>query len=119
MLPHENLEVFWLAEEYVSYLDHLLPRIKALSTRDSNQLDRSAGSIILNMIEGAADHSPGDKARFFRYSRREVNESYGVLWRHQRKDNISEVELRIAKYYVDRASAMIWGLIKHWENGGV
>jgi four helix bundle protein len=115
MLPHEKLEAFWLADEYVAFLDDLLPRIRAVSSRDGDQLDRCAGSVILNLIEAAADHSPGDKARFFRYSRREVNESYGVLWRHHRKKNISDAELRIGKYYVDRTSGMIWKLIKAWE----
>ncbi len=117
MLAHEMLEVYWLVEEYVSFIDYLLPRIQAASRRDGDQLDRSGGSMILNLIEGAADHAPGDKARFFRYSRREVNESFGGLWRHRRKNTITEAELCIGRYYVNRASATLWGLIKSWENG--
>lgn len=77
MLPHERLEAYWLAHEYVAFVDYLLPRIERRSRRDADQLDRSAGSIVFNFIEAAADLSPNDKARFFRYSRREVSES---LW---------------------------------------
>jgi four helix bundle protein len=115
MLPHEKLEAFWFAEEYVAFIDHLLPRIRGASKRDGEQLDGSGGSIVLNFIEACTDHSPGDKVRFFRYSRREANEAYGVLYRHRRKHTITEAELRIAKYYADRLSAMIWGLITVWE----
>ena len=116
MLPHEKLEAFWFAEEYVAFIDYLLPRINAASKRDGHQLDGSGGSILLNFIEACADHSPGDKVRFFRYSRREANEAYGVFYRHRRKNTITEAELIIAKYYADRLSAMIWGLIKAWED---
>ena len=115
MLPHEKLRAFWLAEEYVAFLDYLLPRIIAVSKRDGDQLDRNAGSLLFNFMEAASDHSPGDKVRFFRYSRREVSESFGVLWRHHRKKTITPAELRIGKYYADDLSAMIWGLMKRWE----
>jgi hypothetical protein len=28
MLPHERLEAYWLAEEYVAFIDDLLPRVR-------------------------------------------------------------------------------------------
>jgi four helix bundle protein len=114
MLPHERLEAYWIAEEYVAFIDHIMPRIKATSRRDADQLDREGGSIVLNLIEAAADVSPADKVRFFRYSRREVNESFGVFWRHHRKNKISDADLRTARYYADRLSSVIWGLMKRW-----
>jgi four helix bundle protein len=115
MLPHEKLAAFWFAAEYVAFIDWLMPRIVAASKRDADQLDRNGGSILFNFIEAAAELSPGDKARFFRYARREVSESYGVFYRHHRKSNLTAAEHRIAKYYADRLSGMIWGLIKRWE----
>ena len=114
MLPHERLDAYWLAEEYVAFLDRLLPRVRIESRHDADQLDRSGGSLVFNLIEAAANKSPGDKVRFFRYSRREISESYGVLWRHHRKTRITAAEMRIARYYADRLSAMLWGLIKKW-----
>ena len=114
MLPHERLEAYWLAEEYVAFIDNLLPRVRRVSRHDADQLDRSGGSLVFNLMEAAADKSPRDKSRFFRYSRREVSESYGVLWRQHRKKHISDPEMRIARYYADRLSAMLWGLIKKW-----
>ena len=116
MLPHERLEAYWLAEEYVAFIDDLLPRVKTVSRHDADQLDRSGGSLVFNLIEAAADKSPGDKVRFFRYSRREISESYGVLWRHHRKNRITDAELRITRYYADRLSAMLWGLMKKWDS---
>ena len=114
MLPHEKLEAYWLAEEYVAFIDHLMPRVRMASRSDADQLDRSGGSLVYNLIEGATDTSPGDKVRFFRYSRRELSESYGVLWRQHRKTCITDTEIRIAKYYAERLSGMLWGLIKTW-----
>ena len=114
MLPHERLEAYWLAEEYVAFIDHLLPRIRKASRHDADQLDRSGGSLVFNLIEAAADTSRGDKVRFFRYSRREVSESYGVLWRQHRQKCITESEMRTARYYTDHLSAIIWQLIKKW-----
>jgi four helix bundle protein len=118
MLPHERLEAFWFADEYVAFIDYLLPRIRTASQSDADQVDRCGGSILFNFIEASADKSPGDKARFFRYSRREVSESYGVLWRQHRKKCLGEAEIRIARYYADRLSGMIWGLIKKCGGSG-
>ena len=114
MLPHERLEAYWLAEEYVAFIDHLLPRIRQASRNDADQLDRAGGSLVFNLIEAAADTSPGDKARFFRYSRREVSESYGILWRQRRNKIITDSEMRAARYYTDHLSAMIWKLMKRY-----
>jgi four helix bundle protein len=116
MLPHERLQVFWIADEYVSWLDRdILPRIGAVSKRDFGQIDGSAGSLIYNIIEAAADKPPLDKARFFRYARREVNESFGVIWRNYRRGIITEEELQKARDYVDQISRILWTLIKTWE----
>jgi hypothetical protein len=74
MLPHERLEAYWLAEEYVAFIDYLLPRIKTGSRHDADQLDRSGGSLVLNFIEAASDNHRATKfvsfatpgAKFFR-----------------------------------------------------
>jgi hypothetical protein len=115
MLPHEKLEAYWFADEYVAFIDYILPRIRAVSKPDADQLDRQGGSILYTLIEGSADLSPADKVRYFRYSRREVHESFGVFWRHWRKGTITDAELRIARYYTERLSVIIWGLMKRWS----
>lgn len=114
MLPHEKLDAYWFLEEYAAFIDYILPRIKRVSMADFEQLDRQRGSMLYNTIEACADISPGDKARYFRYSRREVQESFGVFWEHHRKGTITETELRIARYYVERSSAMLWFLMRRW-----
>ena len=50
MLPHERLEAYWLAEEYVAFIDHLLPRVQTVSRHDADQLDRSGGSLVFNLV---------------------------------------------------------------------
>jgi four helix bundle protein len=114
MLPHERLEVFWLAQEYADFIEYLMPRIARASRNDADQLDREAGGILYNLVEAASEMSPGDKVRFLRYSRREVTESFGVLFRNHRRHVITDAEIRIAHYYTDRLSATLWRMVKKW-----
>ena len=51
MLPYERLDVYWLADEYVAFIDYLLPGIKGLAPNDANQLDRAAGPIPYNITD--------------------------------------------------------------------
>lgn len=114
MLPHERLEIYWLTEEYVAFIQYMMPRIRARSRHDADQLDREAGSMLLNLIEGTAETSPPDKVRFLRYYRREVNESYGVFRKQHLSGAITHAELRIANYYADRLSGTAWRIMKRW-----
>ena len=104
-----------MADDFVALIDYVLPRIRAASERDADQLDGSGGSLLYNIIEASADKSPGDKARFFRYARREANEAFGVLFRSHRNGRITETEFIAARHYTDRISRMLFGLIKKWE----
>jgi four helix bundle protein len=115
MLPHETLEAYWVAVDYVGLIDHVRPRIRRASRRDGDQLDGSGGSLLYNLIEAAAEIKPLEKAKFYRYARREVNEAFGVLFRAHRNGLITDEEFAAARHYADRLSAMLWGLIERWS----
>ena len=112
MLPFERLEVYWLAEEYVGFIDFVLRRLSARWATDSDQLRRAAGSITYNIAEGVADRPRGDRVRLLTYARRSASETISVLRRLARSDVVSADEVRIAYSYADRISAMLWRLIQ-------
>ena len=110
VLPYERLEVYWLAEEYVAFVDYLLARMKP--STDTDQLKRAAGSIVFNIAEGAADRPRGDRIRIFSYARRSTSETNSILRRIARAGEASADEVRISYSYADRISAMLWNLIR-------
>jgi four helix bundle protein len=112
MLPYERLEVFWVAEEYVAFIDSLMPRVRLREPNDADQLDRASGSIPNNISEGCADRPRRERMRFFGYSRRSVSECHTIMRRLHRRGVITETELRISYFYCDRLSGMLYKLIQ-------
>jgi four helix bundle protein len=112
VLPYERLEVYWLAEEFVAYVDYLMPRLRKKNRTDALQLDRAAGSIVNNICEGSADRPPKERIRFFSYSRRSVSECDTAFQRFHRNRTITDSERRITYSYADRLSAMLYNLIR-------
>lgn len=79
LLDHEKLTVYQVAIEFVLLADEVighLPRGKAYL---SDQLQRAALSIPLNIAEGAGEYAPDEKARFYRMAKRSATECAGVL----------------------------------------
>ena len=66
------IEFVLLADEVIGHL----PRGKAYL---SDQLQRAALSIPLNIAEGAGEYAPDEKARFYRMAKRSATECAGVL----------------------------------------
>jgi four helix bundle protein len=79
LLDHEKLTVYQVAIEFVILADEVinhLPRGKAYL---SDQLQRAALSIPLNIAEGAGEYSIDEKARFYRMAKRSATECAGIL----------------------------------------
>ena len=112
MLPYEKLEVYWRAQEYVAFVDYLMPSIKRAPRGDLSQLDSAAGSIPYNIGEGCSDRPPKERIRFFCYARRSTSECHAIFTRLHRRGCVSDLHLRISYSYADRISAMLYNLIK-------
>lgn len=79
LLDHEKLTVYQVAIEFVilsGELIRLFPRGKAYL---SDQLQRAALSISLNIAEGAGEYAAVEKARFYRMAKRSATECAGIL----------------------------------------
>lgn len=108
---HERLDIYMRSLDAVAELVLITRRLPEPWGDLREQLRRAATSIPLNIAEGAAEFSPADKARFYRYARRSSAECMAIL------DVISRVvgasgELRGTKRRLDEINAMLTKLIR-------
>jgi len=76
---HEKMPVYRLAVELYGAVAGLVAGLQWPLRWLSDQLLRACGSIVLNLAEGAAEYSPGEKARFYRMSLRSSGEVAAAL----------------------------------------
>ncbi len=79
VLDHEKLDAYHIAVEFVllshTIIEHF-PRGKAYL---SDQLQRAALSVPLNIAEGAGEYAVDEKVRFYRMAKRSATECAGIL----------------------------------------
>src|SRR5690606_19440469 len=76
---HSRLEAYRLAVRFAGEVDPILRRVPRWRAPVRDQLLRATCSILANIAGGAGEHSPRDKARFYRIARRSATESAALL----------------------------------------
>lgn len=89
-LDHEKLTVYQAAIEFVVLADEVIEHLPRGRAYLSDQLQRAALSIPLNIAEGAGEYSIDEKVRFYRMAKRSATECAGVLDVCQRLQLIGE-----------------------------
>ena len=79
LLDHEKLTVYQVAIEFVILADEVIQHLPRGRAYLSDQLQRAALSIALNIAEGAGEYANDEKARFYRMAKRSATECAGVL----------------------------------------
>lgn len=79
LLDHEKLTVYQVAIEFVVLADEVIEHLPRGRGYLSDQLQRAALSIPLNIAEGAGEYAIDEKARFYRMAKRSATECAGVL----------------------------------------
>jgi four helix bundle protein len=79
LLDHEKLTVYQVAIEFVILADEVIEHLPRGGAYLSDQLQRAALSIPLNIAEGAGEYAVDEKARFYRIAKRSATECAGVL----------------------------------------
>ena len=79
LLDHEKLTVYQAAIEFVVLADEIIEHLPRGRAYLSDQLQRAALSIPLNIAEGAGEYAVDEKARFYRMAKRSATECAGVL----------------------------------------
>jgi four helix bundle protein len=79
LLDHEKLTVYQTAIKFVIIADEIIDHLPRGRAYLSDQLQRAALSIPLNIAEGAGEYAVDEKARFYRMAKRSATECAGVL----------------------------------------
>ena len=90
LLDHEKLTVYQTAIEFVILADEIIEHLPRGRAYLSDQLQRAALSIPLNIAEGAGEYAVDEKARFYRMAKRSATECAGVLDVCQRLELVEE-----------------------------
>jgi len=79
IVDHEKLDVYHIAIEFVILSDAIIEHIPLRREYLSDQLQRAALSISLNIAEGAGEYAIDEKVRFYRMAKRSATECAGIL----------------------------------------
>jgi four helix bundle protein len=79
VLDHEKLDAYHIAIEFVILADVVIEHLPRGRGYLSDQLQRAALSIPLNVAEGAGEYAIDEKARFYRMAKRSATECAGIL----------------------------------------
>jgi four helix bundle protein len=79
LFDHEKLTIYQVAIEFVILADGVIEHLPRGRAYLSDQLQRAALSISLNIAEGAGEYAVDEKARFYRMAKRSATECAGVL----------------------------------------
>ena len=79
VLDHEKLDAYHIAIEFVILSDAVIEHLPRGRGYLSDQLQRAALSIPLNIAEGAGEYAIDEKIRFYRMAKRSATECAGVL----------------------------------------
>ena len=90
VLDHEKLNVYQVAIEFVLLADEMIEHLPLGRAYLSDQLQRAALSIPLNIAEGAGEYATDEKARFYRMAKRSATECAGILDVCQRLQLVEE-----------------------------
>ena len=76
---HEKLDVYRSALRFLALVHATFPSTAKARPELSDQIDRAALSIVLNIAEGAGEFSAPDKRRFYRFALRSAHECAAAL----------------------------------------
>lgn len=79
VMDHEKLDVYHMAIEFVILSDAIIKHLPRGRAYLSDQLQRAALSISLNIAEGAGEYAVDEKVRFYRMAKRSATECAGIL----------------------------------------
>jgi four helix bundle protein len=76
---HEKWDVYRAALEFIIVVKDVVEKLPRGNAYLTDQLQRAATSVPLNIAEGAGEHSPDEKARFYRMAKRSATECSSIL----------------------------------------
>jgi four helix bundle protein len=108
---HERLDVYRESIRFVAWSSQLLEGI-ARPGDIKDQLERSSGSVTLNIAEGNGKFAPKDRCRFFDIAHGSALECAGALDVLVARGKATTTDIRAGKEMLQRTVRMLMGLIK-------
>lgn len=101
-LDHEKLDAYHIAIEFVVLSDSVVEHLPRGRGYLSDQLQRAALSIPLNIAEGAGEYAIDEKSRFYRMAKRSATECAGIL------DVCRKLQLLDEQKYIKGREILAW-----------
>jgi len=76
---YEKWDVYRAALEFIIVVKDVVEKLPRGNAYLADQLQRAGTSVPLNIAEGAGEHSPDEKARFYRMAKRSATECASIL----------------------------------------
>jgi four helix bundle protein len=108
---HERLAAFELAADVYSRATDLVRGLPGVHRHLMYQLLRASSSIALNLAEGTAEYSRGDKARFYRIALRSTAECGAIIHLLRRVNAVNVTAAAQLRQDLLRLTSMITALI--------
>ncbi|HQV70610.1 MAG TPA: four helix bundle protein [Thermoflexales bacterium] len=107
ILGHEKLDVYQASITFLALVDEILGNLPSGSGAISNQLDRAALSIPLNIAEGAGKSGINDKRRFYSIARGSAMECGAIFDALKIRGKISQETYAQGKHLLVRIVSML------------
>src|SRR3990170_9077388 len=107
LLDHEKLNVYRIAIEFVLLADEMIQHLPRGRAYLSDQLQRAALSIPLNIAEGAGEYAIDEKILFYRMAKRSATECAGILDVCQRLQLLEEKRYVLGRELLIRIVSML------------
>ena len=107
IMDHEKLDVYQIAIEFVVLADEVIEHLPRGKAYLSDQLQRAASSISLNIAEGAGEYAVDEKVRFYRMAKRSATECAGILDVCQRLRLVEEKRYIMGRELLIRIVSML------------
>ena len=117
--PHRRLDVWQRSIEVVALVVRITNDIPARDSWLAKQIRRACGSIVLNLGEACGEHSPFERARFLRISRRSAYETADGLQLIRIYSRAEEKQIEEAEAALGRVAAMLTKFALRCEDEGM
>ena len=111
-LDYEKLDVYRVAMGLILAVEEIVERLPIGRAYLVDQVRRSSASVVLNIAEGAGEHSPAEKARFYRMAKRSATECASTIEICLHLRLIEEAQYAKVRERVIRIVAMLTRLIQ-------
>ena len=109
---HRKLAVYAKAIEAVALVAKITMALAPLDRWLAVQIRRAAGSIVLNIAEGAGEFSRDEKAKFYRYARRSALEVSAGLDLIAMYGKVDLMLIQKLQGLLDEIAAMLTAIVK-------